>query len=117
MPVSPSRKPDRQLGECAPLLAALGDEVRLKLIETLRLGGLKSITELTAGMQLSGTPISRQGVTKHLSILAAAGWLRDSKIGRQRLWGIDPARLEQAHRSLELIGRTTGSALDKLKAR
>jgi DNA-binding transcriptional ArsR family regulator len=116
MLISSPRSQDRQLDECAPLFAALGDEVRLKLIESLSVGGLKSITELTAGIQLSGMPISRQGVTKHLGILAAAGWLRDVKIGRQRLWEIDPAQLAEAHRSLERIGRTTQSTLAELKA-
>jgi DNA-binding transcriptional ArsR family regulator len=105
MPVCSPRYPVRQLNECAPLFAALGDEVRLQLLETLSIGGLKSITELTAGMERSGTPISRQGVTKHLSILAAARWLRDVKIGRKRLWEIESAQLAQAQHSLELIGR------------
>lgn len=113
MLVSSSRCRNRRLDEYASLFAALGDELRLRLIETLSLGGLKSTAELTAGMKLSGTQISRQGVTKHLSVLAAAGWLRDVKVGRERLWEIEPAQLAQAHRSLKLIGRPTESAIEE----
>jgi DNA-binding transcriptional ArsR family regulator len=102
---------NRQLDAYAPMFAALGDEVRLRLIETLSVGGAKSITQLT-----SGVPISRQAVAKHLCVLAAAGWVRDVKIGRERLWEFEPARLAEAHRSLELIGRQWNSALAKLKA-
>ena len=45
-----------------------------------------SITQLT-----SGTEITRQAVTKHLRVLAAAGLVRDVKVGRERLWEFEPA--------------------------
>ncbi|MGH8647671.1 MAG: transcriptional regulator, partial [Gammaproteobacteria bacterium] len=38
------------------------------------------------------------------------------KIGRERLWQFDPAQLEEARRSLEIIGRQWEQALGKLKA-
>jgi DNA-binding transcriptional ArsR family regulator len=95
---------DRQLEQYAPLFAALGDDVRLKLIGTLSVGGIQSISQLTAGMS-----ISRQGVAKHLRILAAAGWVSDVKVGRERLWKFDPKQLAEARRSLELIGREWNS--------
>jgi DNA-binding transcriptional ArsR family regulator len=61
--------------------------------------------------------MTRQAVTKHLRILAAAGWVRDVKVGRERLWKFEAIQLAQAHRSLERIGRQWDHALDKLKAR
>jgi DNA-binding transcriptional ArsR family regulator len=94
----------------APLFAALGDEMRLRLVAVLCVGGAMSITQLT-----SGTEISRQAITKHLGVLAAAGLVRDVKIGRERLWEFEPAQLDEARRSLELIGRQWDHALAKLK--
>jgi DNA-binding transcriptional ArsR family regulator len=84
--------------------------MRLRLIAALCVGGAMSITQLT-----SGTDISRQAITKHLDVLAAAGLVRDVKIGRERLWEFEPAHLDQARRSLEAIGRQWDHALAKLK--
>lgn len=95
----------------APVFFALGDETRLRLIAVLCAGGAFSIAQLTANTQ-----ITRQAVTKHLQVLADAGLARDLKIGRERLWQFDPAQLEAARRSLEVIGRQWEHALGKLKA-
>lgn len=94
----------------ARVFAALGDPTRLKLIALLCAGGAFSIAQLTAG-----TAISRQGVTKHLHVLADAGVVRDVKVGRERLWLLEPARIEEAKRSLEIIGRQWETALGNLK--
>ena len=94
----------------ARVFAALGDPTRLKLIALLCASGAFSIAQLTAG-----TDISRQGVTKHLQVLAEAGVVRDVKVGRERLWQLEPARIEEAKRTLEIIGRQWEAALGKLK--
>ena len=100
----------KPLQNFAPVFAALGDEIRLKLVAALCVGGAMSITQLT-----SGTEISRQAVTKHLGVLAAAGLVRDVKVGRERLWEFEPAQLDEARRTLEFIGRQWDQALTKLK--
>jgi DNA-binding transcriptional ArsR family regulator len=100
----------RALPNFAPIFAALGDETRLRLIAALCVGGAMSITQLT-----SGTAVTRQAITKHLGVLAGAGLVRDLKVGRERLWQFDPAQLEQARRSLELIGQQWDQALARLK--
>jgi DNA-binding transcriptional ArsR family regulator len=97
--------------ELAPVFFALGDKTRLRLIAVLCAGGVFSIAQLTANTQ-----ITRQAVTKHLQVLAEAGLVTDLKIGRERLWQFDPAQLEAARRSLEIIGRQWEQALSKLKA-
>lgn len=94
----------------ASVFAALGDPTRLKLVALLCAGGAFSITQLT-----TNTDISRQGVTKHLQVLAQAGVVRDVKQGRERLWQLDAAQLEEARRTLEVIGREWDVALGKLK--
>ena len=95
----------------ASVFAALGDPTRLRLVAVLCAGGALSIAQLT-----SNTVISRQAVTKHLQVLADAGVVRDAKAGRERLWQLDPARIEEAKRTLEIIGRQWEVALGKLKA-
>ena len=69
-----------------------------------------SIAQLTVG-----TVITRQAVTKHLHVLADAGLVRDIKVGRERLWEFERARLEEARRSLEFIAQQWDHALMKLK--
>lgn len=94
----------------AGVFAALGDPTRLKLVAVLCAGGALSIAQLTAN-----TDISRQGVTKHLQVLAEAGVVRDIKQGRERLWQLDPMQIAEAQRTLEAIGREWDVALGKLK--
>src|SRR5882724_8853883 len=111
--MSPRRKAvqtNKSLYGCAPIFAALGDDVRLRLIAALCVGGAMSITQLTAG-----TDITRQAITKHLDVLAAAGLVRDVKVGRERLWEFEPAQLDEARRSLEMIAGQWDHALAKLK--
>jgi DNA-binding transcriptional ArsR family regulator len=112
--MSPKRKAGaakpRPLQNYAPVFAALGDEIRLRLVAALCLGGAMSITQLTLG-----TEISRQAITKHLGVLAAAGLVRDVKVGRERLWEFEPAQLDEARRTLEIIGQQWDHALAKLK--
>jgi len=94
----------------ASIFAALGDATRLKLVAVLCAGGAFSIAQLTAN-----TDISRQGVTKHLQVLADAGVVRDVKMGRERVWQLEPAQIEEARRTLEVIGKQWDVALGKLK--
>jgi DNA-binding transcriptional ArsR family regulator len=95
----------------ASIFAALGDPTRLKLVAVLCAGGAFSIAQLTAN-----TDISRQGVTKHLQVLAEAGVVRDVKQGRERLWQLDPVQIEEARRTLDVIGKQWEVALGRLKA-
>jgi DNA-binding transcriptional ArsR family regulator len=95
----------------AHIFAALGDPTRLKLVAVLCAGGAFSIAQLTAN-----TDMSRQGVTKHLQVLAEAGVVRDIKLGRERHWQLEPGQIEEARRTLEVIGRQWEVALGRLKA-
>jgi DNA-binding transcriptional ArsR family regulator len=104
-----SRRPDFQ--ETAPMFAALGDATRLRLIAALCAGGALSIAQLTAG-----TAITRQAVTKHLEVLADAGLVHDTRQGRERLWELQPSRIDEARRSLDTIAAQWDQALRRLKA-
>ena len=94
----------------AQVFAALGDPTRLKLVAVLCAGGAFSISQLT-----ETTEISRQGVTKHLNVLAEAGVLLDVKMGRERLWQLELGRIDEARRTLESIGREWDVALGRIK--
>lgn len=101
---------NRTLDRHAPVFAALGDATRLQLVALLCAGGAMSITQLTAA-----TDLSRQGVTKHLQVLADAGLLRDERRGRERLWRFEAERLAEAQRALDAIGRQWDDALLRLQ--
>jgi len=95
----------------APVFAALGDETRLELVARLSDGKPLSITQLS-----SGTPVTRQAITKHLHVLADAGVLRGVRQGRQQLWELTPGQLLEARRCLERIAGQWDRALDRLRA-
>jgi DNA-binding transcriptional ArsR family regulator len=94
----------------APVFAALGDENRLRLLSRLGGRGPMSISRLAAG---SG--MTRQGVTKHLRVLAGAGLVRGSRRGKESVWQLDLGRLEEARRSLDLISQQWDQSLASLK--
>lgn len=94
----------------APVFAALGDATRLRLVAALCAGGALSITQLT-----TGTAITRQAITRHLEVLAGAGLVRDTRQGRERLWELQPSRLDEARQSLEAITQQWDQALGRLK--
>jgi DNA-binding transcriptional ArsR family regulator len=95
----------------APIFAALGDEMRLRLIDRLSTEGPLSITRLT-----SGTRVTRQAVTKHLHVLAAAGLVRCSRQGREQLWQLTGEPLREARHQLDIIANHWDRALLRLKA-
>lgn len=100
-----SKRPDS-----AAIFAALGDETRLRLVQALSAGKPLSITLLT-----TGTRVTRQAITKHLHVLAAAGIVRGARQGREQLWELNGERLREAERQLELISGQWDSALARLR--
>ena len=75
----------------APIFAALGDEMRLRIVLRLVDEGPQSITRLT-----EGTAVTRQAITKHLVVLENAGIVRGKTRGREHLWEVELARLADA---------------------
>src|SRR5213596_276048 len=96
----------------APVFAALGDETRLRLVARLCREGPLSIVHLSAR-----APVTRQAVTKHLHALAAAGLVRGKRHGRQRqrIWELEPRRLQEARRYLDRISRQWDGALEEVE--
>jgi DNA-binding transcriptional ArsR family regulator len=100
-----------KLTEAAPVFAALGDGTRLRLVSRLCADGPLSITRLSEDAQ-----VTRQAITKHLHALAAAGLVRATRRGRERIWELEPRRLDEARRCLDQISAQWDAALDRLKA-
>jgi DNA-binding transcriptional ArsR family regulator len=94
----------------APLFAALGDSTRLDLLVRLSRGGPGSIAELAAEAE-----VSRQAVTKHLKVLADAGYVRGVRRGREHIWRLQPRRFEEAQACLARLSREWDVALGRLK--
>jgi DNA-binding transcriptional ArsR family regulator len=72
------------------ILAAVADPTRRLLLERLRAQGASSINELGAGL-----PMTRQGVTKHLEMLRAAGLVKVRKVGREQIHELDAEPLQE----------------------
>ena len=98
-----------EVRDAAPLFFALGDETRLRLLLQLAKGP-ESIARL-----IDASPVSRQAVTKHLTVLARAGLVRDDWRGRERVWRLEQERLAEARDYLERISRQWDDALARLK--
>jgi DNA-binding transcriptional ArsR family regulator len=105
-----SKRVDTQLVSAALLFAALGDPTRLALLDRLSDGGPASITALADRFSLT-----RQGISKHLQVLASAGVIDGRREGREHVWAINPDRLAEARRRLDLISDDWASALSRLK--
>lgn len=105
-----SRAETAALESTAPVFAALGDQKRLRLVVRLGREGPLSISRLS-----DGAGVTRQAVTKHLQVLADAGLARSSRRGREQLWQLEAAPLDEARRSLERISQRWDETLGRLK--
>jgi DNA-binding transcriptional ArsR family regulator len=96
----------------APIFAALGHELRLRLVARLCAEGPLSIVTLS-----EDATVTRQAVTKHLRALAQAGIVRGARRGRQRqrIWQLAPRRLDEARLYLERVSQQWDAALARLK--
>ena len=106
----PKRRTDKSLAGAALLFAALGDPTRLTLLRQLSDGGPASISLLAEEFSMT-----RQGVTKHLQVLAAAGIIDGSRQGREQVWTLNPRRLADGKRHLETIAAGWDDALARFK--
>ena len=86
---------------------ALADDCRRHLLDRLRSGNGRTLTDLCTGVEMT-----RQAVTKHLKVLEEAGLVIVRKRGRERLHFLNPVPLHAtAMRWLKLFD---GVRLDAL---
>ena len=68
--------------------AALGDEHRRAIVESLS-GGGRSVSEIASDL-----PISRPAVSRHLKLLKEAGLVTDQAEGTRRVYSLDDRGVE-----------------------
>ncbi|MEI7037641.1 metalloregulator ArsR/SmtB family transcription factor [Fulvimonas yonginensis] len=96
--------------QAANVFAALGDSTRLALVNALSDGSRRSIAQLSAGH-----PVSRQAITKHLRVLEGARIVRQERAGRERLFALDPAPIEDVRRYIDWVSRQWDARLARLR--
>jgi DNA-binding transcriptional ArsR family regulator len=99
-----------KLEAAAPVFAALGDATRARLVARLSADGPLSISRLT-----EGTGVTRQAITKHLGALSEVGLVRDIKNGRERVFELEPKRLEKARQYLDRVSSDWDHAIGRLR--
>ncbi len=95
----------------ANIFAALGDPTRLSLVAKLIDGKPHSISTLT-----EGTKVTRQAITKHLTVLESVGLVSSAKAGRESLYELNPKPLESLREYLDIIETQWERALLNLKS-
>lgn len=106
----PEAAPARDPG-LAQAFAALGDPTRLDLVARLHERSGRSISELA-----SGTPLTRQAVTKHLRVLEGAGLVEARREGRVARYEIRRERFDDIGAFLRVVSRQWDDALGRLES-
>lgn len=89
---------------------ALADTTRRQLLATLAEGTPKTATQLARQF-----PITRQGILKHLKLLAQAGLVQAQASGREQRYSFTPAPLHDVSTWIEEIGAKWDERLLRLK--
>ncbi len=71
------------------VFSAVADPTRRAILDRLRQGSAP-VTELASGFR-----ISRPAISKHLRVLRSARLVREKKEGRQRIYQLEPERIEE----------------------
>jgi DNA-binding transcriptional ArsR family regulator len=90
--------------------AALGDPMRLRLLDLLLERG-----ETTASALARELPITRQGIAKHLVVLERADLVRARRAGRETRFAVRDERLAQAQRQMARVATRWDNRLATIK--
>jgi DNA-binding transcriptional ArsR family regulator len=100
----------RQGEDADRLWAALGDPMRLRLLDLLLEHG-----EATASSLATELPITRQGIAKHLLVLKRADLVRGRRAGRETRFTVCDERLAQARRQMMRVASRWDDRLVAIK--
>lgn len=92
------------------LFAALADPMRRSLLVNLAEHSPRTATQLAQEY-----PITRQGILKHLTILADAGLVAVHQAGREKRYTLTPEPLEELEQWIANIGAKWDERLLRLK--
>jgi DNA-binding transcriptional ArsR family regulator len=90
--------------------AALGDPMRIRLIDLLLERG-----DATASTLAAELPITRQGISKHLAVLERDGLVESRRSGREVLYTVRGERLDQARAALARTAARWDTRLSTIK--
>lgn len=93
-----------------PVLAALADPTRRAVFERLNSDGPASASKLAAEM-----PVSRQAISKHLSLLDSVGLVDRSEQGREVVYSARVDPLGDVATWLETVGSSWDHRLARLR--
>ena len=96
--------------EADRLWAALGDPMRIRLLDYLLEHG-----EATASTLAGALPITRQGVSKHLAVLERQGFVTARRSGREVRFAVREERLDQARAALARVAARWDTRLIAIK--
>ncbi|MFD2646191.1 ArsR/SmtB family transcription factor [Devosia albogilva] len=80
-----------------PVLVALADPVRCRIVEMLR-AEAQPVHRIAAAF-----PISRPAISRHLKVLKRARLISEKKVGRENIYVLHPRRLEPVRKWLDGI--------------
>jgi DNA-binding transcriptional ArsR family regulator len=92
------------------LWAALGDPMRIRLLDLLLERG-----EATASTLAGALPITRQGVSKHLVVLEREGFVTSRRSGRELRYAVRGERLDEARAALARVAARWDTRLAAIK--
>ncbi len=89
---------------------AIAEPQRREILTLLR-GGARPVTEVARELG-----IAQPGASKHLRVLREVGLVRDRKMGKQRLYGLDAGGLRPVHEWTGGFERCWSESFDRLDA-
>lgn len=92
------------------LWSAIGDPTRRRMLDLLLVDGYGTATSLSEQL-----PVTRQAVTKHLTVLDRAGLVRATPAGREKRYRVDDAQLARAVAQLASVTSTWDARLRRIK--
>ena len=96
-------------GTLVPVFAALGDETRWSILAALGEG------DASASALARRLPVSRQAITKHLTVLQEVGLVDTVRVGREVQYRVIGAQLSETARRLDRIGAEWDRRLTAIK--
>ena len=91
------------------VFSAVADPTRRAILDRLRRGP-SPVNELASGFR-----VSRPAISKHLRILRTARLVHEKKEGRQRIYELDPARIQEVAKWAEEYRRFWQQSITNLK--
>lgn len=92
-----------------PVLAALGDEMRWRILTALGEG------DASASALAGRLPVSRQAIAKHLAVLQDVGLVEPVRVGREVRYRVLGAPLSETARRLDAVATAWDRRLAAIK--